>query len=79
MSDMNDSDTNHSPLPEHVRKNRAKWEATSTNDAIAQRSPLRALAWGLWRIPEADLQVLGEVAGTTWGAAGGPGYLGAAA
>ncbi len=52
-------------LPEHVRKNKAMWEATSDTyeqlhaDALAGE---KALTWGLWRIPEAELNVLGEVA-----------------
>ncbi|MBA2394814.1 MAG: class I SAM-dependent methyltransferase [Ktedonobacteraceae bacterium] len=52
-------------LPEHVRKNKAMWEATSDTyeklhaDALAGEN---ALTWGLWRIPEAELNVLGEVA-----------------
>jgi|SRR5450755_786450 SAM-dependent methyltransferase len=52
-------------FPEHVRRNKALWEATS--DAYDQRHEQaldgkNALAWGLWRIPEAELNVLGDVA-----------------
>ncbi len=47
------------------RKNRAMWNATS--DAYqAQHGPQldrKALAWGVWGLPEAELQVLGDVAG----------------
>jgi ubiquinone/menaquinone biosynthesis C-methylase UbiE len=53
-------------LPEHVRKNKAMWEATSNAYEQAHARALggeNALTWGLWRIPEADLNVLGEVAG----------------
>ena len=59
-------DNNSSQLPEHVRKNRDMWNASS--DEYEQRnaqalSGERAMAWGLWRIPEAELHILGEVAG----------------
>ena len=52
------------PLPEHVDKNKAMWESTSDAyedmhaEALAGRN---ALAWGLWRIPEAELNILGDV------------------
>ena len=53
-------------LPEHVRKNQALWEASS--DSYQERHVLalsreKAMAWGMWRIPEEELHVLGEVAG----------------
>jgi ubiquinone/menaquinone biosynthesis C-methylase UbiE len=53
-------------LPEHVRKNKAMWEATS--DTYEQQHAhilegINALAWGLWRISESELNVLGDVAG----------------
>lgn len=53
-------------LSEHERKNRAMWQATS--DSYQERhaaslSGKNAMAWGLWRIPEAELRILGEVAG----------------
>jgi hypothetical protein len=67
MSDHTHAD-NHHPhllLSEHARKNRAMWEASS--DSYEQRHAIslsgeKAMAWGIWRIPEAELQVLGEVA-----------------
>jgi ubiquinone/menaquinone biosynthesis C-methylase UbiE len=49
----------------HVRHNQAFWDADSDNyqavhgDALAQAP----LAWGAYRVPEANLQVLGAVAG----------------
>lgn len=66
MSDNGDSQTRLSDLPEHVRKNRAMWEVTS--DSYEERnmtvlSGENAMAWGLWRIPEAELHVLGDVVG----------------
>jgi SAM-dependent methyltransferase len=48
----------------HAARNRAAWNATS--DAYQDRNgPYLAagggMAWGVWQIPEAELQVLGEV------------------
>ncbi|HLX39045.1 MAG TPA: class I SAM-dependent methyltransferase [Ktedonobacteraceae bacterium] len=65
MNDNNEREKQMSNLPEHVRKNRALWEATS--DTYEERhitalSGENAMAWGLWRIPETDLHVLGTVA-----------------
>src|SRR5436305_8630345 len=53
-------------LSEHTRKNRALWEAS--RDSYEQRHALalsgeKAMAWGMWRIPEEELHVLGEVEG----------------
>src|SRR6266704_3637331 len=66
MSDNNDADTRLPNFSEHVQKNRAMWEASS--DEYEQRheaalSGGNAMAWGLWRIPEAELHILGGVAG----------------
>src|SRR2546430_15424807 len=68
MSDFTYSDDQHANhlLSEHARKNRALWEASS--DRYEQRHALalsgeKAMAWGMWRIAEEELQVLGEVAG----------------
>src|SRR3989442_11577672 len=68
MSDstMPDNSHPHLSLSGHARKNRAMWEASS--DSYEQRhaadlSGEKAMAWGLWRIPEAELHILGEVAG----------------
>ena len=51
--------------PEHVRRNRARWDA---NSAEYQRKnapllDLPFLGWGLWHQPESELQVLGDVRG----------------
>ena len=46
--------------------NRAFWEAHSSEYQSAHRGSLaggRAEAWGVWRIPESELHVLGDVAG----------------
>ena len=53
-------------LSEHAARNRASWNADA--DAYQARSgPQLAagggMAWGVWQIPEAELGVLGEVAG----------------
>lgn len=66
MSTDNDQNTRLAHLSTHAQKNRAMWEASS--DAYEQRhdrvlSGENAMAWGVWRIPEAELRVLGEVAG----------------
>ena len=68
MSDFTYSDNQHANhlLSEHARKNRAMWEASS--DSYQQRHALalsgeKAMAWGMWRIAEEELHVLGEVAG----------------
>ncbi|MGI8553969.1 MAG: class I SAM-dependent methyltransferase [Dehalococcoidia bacterium] len=50
---------------EHATKNRAYWERISEEyqtrhaDFIGRPEP----RWGVWQLPEAELQVLGEVAG----------------
>src|SRR6266581_1292914 len=68
MSDSIHSDNQHPNLllSEHARKNRALWEASS--DRYERRHALalsgeKAMAWGMWRIPEEELQVLGELTG----------------
>jgi len=68
MSDSIHSDKQHAHplLSEHARKNRTMWESSS--DSYEQRHALalsgeKAMAWGMWRIPEEELHVLGEVAG----------------
>jgi SAM-dependent methyltransferase len=51
-------------LSEHAAKNRAYWEAQS--DAYQERHGEQiggGLAWGVWQIPESELQVLGDVDG----------------
>jgi SAM-dependent methyltransferase len=53
-----------SDLSEHARRNREFWDRES--DAYHERNARfieRGLAWGLWQLPEAELQVLGDVAG----------------
>ncbi|HYL59824.1 MAG TPA: class I SAM-dependent methyltransferase [Candidatus Acidoferrales bacterium] len=49
-----------SDLPEHVRKNRAKWDALAKEDASAgERSwASDTPAWGIWHVPEAELHML---------------------
>ncbi|MGH2408070.1 MAG: class I SAM-dependent methyltransferase [Candidatus Limnocylindrales bacterium] len=55
-------------LPDHARRNRAYWDATAEVYQAEQGRQLvgsGGLAWGVWQIPEAELRVLGEVAGRT--------------
>jgi SAM-dependent methyltransferase len=49
-----------SDLPEHVRKNRAKWDDLAKADAAAgSRSWKRDTpVWGIWHVPEAELRML---------------------
>ncbi len=52
-------------LTAHAQKNRAMWEATSDDYEARNAEALsgeNTMAWGLWRIPEAQLRVLGDVA-----------------
>ena len=52
------------PHSEHVAKNRAFWEARSDAYQAQHGSQIEAgLAWGVWQIPEAALEILGEVEG----------------
>jgi ubiquinone/menaquinone biosynthesis C-methylase UbiE len=53
------------PLTEHALKNQRLWEAQSDDYERAHAAVLSgdlAMSWGLWRIPEAELQILGSVA-----------------
>src|SRR5215204_1752468 len=52
-------------LPEHVRVNRAAWDAAAAeDDALAERAWAEPdPSWGIWRIPEADVGALPDVAG----------------
>jgi SAM-dependent methyltransferase len=59
-------DSNRLALTEHARKNRDSWEATSDTYEgrhAASLAGANARAWGLWRIPEDELRILGDVAG----------------
>ncbi|MHB8573443.1 MAG: class I SAM-dependent methyltransferase [Candidatus Dormibacteria bacterium] len=53
-------------LTDHARQNRDAWNADSPQYQERHRVDLegdRALAWGCWRIPEAELNILGDVRG----------------
>jgi SAM-dependent methyltransferase len=54
-----------SDLPEHVRRNREFWERESEKYvAMGHRAWAKnELTWGIWSIPEAELNVLPKVAG----------------
>src|SRR5271166_6408412 len=54
------------PMTGHALKNRSMWEAQSDEYESRHADVLSgdlAMSWGLWRIPESELQVLGDVAG----------------
>lgn len=68
MSDQTQPDNQQAnlKLSEHARRNRAMWQATSDEYEERHAASLageNAMGWGLWRIPEAELRVLGEVTG----------------
>jgi SAM-dependent methyltransferase len=44
-------------------RNRARWDATSDDYQADHSGFLAGAAWGIWQIPEDQLQVLGDVAG----------------
>lgn len=51
-------------LTEHARKNREIWDQTSDSYQERNAEFLRdGLAWGVWQLPETELNVLGDVAG----------------
>jgi SAM-dependent methyltransferase len=55
-------------LEDHVRRNRAAWNADADAYQARNAATLAAgggMAWGVWQIPESQLGVLGEVAGRT--------------
>jgi SAM-dependent methyltransferase len=53
------------PADPPIQKNRSHWNASSVEYQRAHGPTLeqRPLAWGVWRIPESQLGVLGEVRG----------------
>ena len=55
-----------SELPDYVRRNVARWTEANAEytDASAERAWAQdEITWGVWRIPESELNVLGEVNG----------------
>jgi SAM-dependent methyltransferase len=51
-------------LTEHADRNRESWNADADDYQARHAAMLEAsggMAWGVWQIPEAELQVLGEV------------------
>lgn len=64
MTDIPDLDP--SSLSAHCAENRESWNADSDEyqaDHGPQLAASGGLAWGVWQIPEASLQVLGDVKG----------------
>jgi SAM-dependent methyltransferase len=52
------------PLSAHATFNRASWNADADSYQAAHGAMLETsggMAWGVWQLPEADLQVLGDV------------------
>lgn len=65
MSGNGQREAHRAPLSAHSQKNRDRWEMTSDSYQQAHAPDLsgeKAMAWGTWRIPEAELHILGEVA-----------------
>ena len=63
---LQDTQNPGTSLSEHARKNQMLWQTTS--DSYEQRHAAalagkNAMSWGLWRIPESELRILGEIAG----------------
>lgn len=61
---MSEDQTPRSSLSDYISKNKAMWESSSDLYEGAHAQALEgenALAWGLWRIPESELNVLGDV------------------
>jgi ubiquinone/menaquinone biosynthesis C-methylase UbiE len=54
-----------SELTEHARKNQAHWDrdAADYQRRNAEHINRPEPAWGLWQVPESELQILGDVAG----------------
>ncbi|MGP8072986.1 MAG: class I SAM-dependent methyltransferase [Thermoplasmata archaeon] len=53
-------------LTGHARKNRANWNRTAEEYEHLHESeigPGRAMAWGVWRVPESKLRLLGAIRG----------------
>jgi SAM-dependent methyltransferase len=52
-------------LPEHVQRNRARWDEWASE--YAARAPAQwaaeEMSWGIWNIPEAEVQLLPDIAG----------------
>jgi ubiquinone/menaquinone biosynthesis C-methylase UbiE len=55
-----------SELTEHARKNQAHWDRDAADYQRRNAAHINRHddpAWGLWQIPESELQILGDVAG----------------
>lgn len=63
---MNDDQLTPGSLTAHAARNRQSWNATADayqDEHGAFLEVSGGLAWGVWQIPEAELQVLGDVRG----------------
>ena len=66
MSDQDQPGDAVAALTDHAALNRAMWERTSDDYERRHAESLagqHVMSWGLWRIPESELRILGEVAG----------------
>jgi SAM-dependent methyltransferase len=66
MSDETDTEAGMDALREHEAKNRASWNSDADDYQALHREQLAThdgYAWGMFQIPEDELQVLGDVAG----------------
>src|SRR5215469_13894586 len=52
-------------MEEHERRNRERWDRQSDSYQAEHGKEISARpdAWGAWRVPEADLRILPDVAG----------------
>ena len=56
--------TEHDDLAEHVRRNRAAWDIWARDYAASgRRNWQEEPSWGIWGIPETEVQLLPDVAG----------------
>ena len=63
---MNRDESRPAPSTSYELKNLMRWQSQSDEYERQHAEALSgklAMAWGLWRIPEAELHILGEVAG----------------
>ena len=52
------------PLSEHAARNRAFWDRERTTTRAGNAEHIAGgEAWGVWQLPEAELRILGDVAG----------------
>jgi SAM-dependent methyltransferase len=57
--------TAEEPLPDHVRRNRERWDEWADAYAVSGRRAWadETVTWGIWSVPESELRVLPDVDG----------------